>query len=358
MVQNPSHDANWTVCDAVSEPAQGGHAAHSTGVTVIAGRPDSSGARAARSRPQQAILVDRDGSTWLLWDGKRSARSTWPTTRSPTHLAWGRQLRAARAPAHRAGPVQRDTGGTAADGAAASRTPVARRPFSVPAPIGAVVVSYAVDQSSSGAVALLRGAAGRPAADLAGARRDPAQHQFLWAGPTAAAGRRRRWPSCRCRGCWTPRGIRTNRSASSTRPNPRHVRLLEQAGRGRHQLAEPAVRLGAAGRRMRCAPSTWSAAAPRERHPRRPGARHRLLRPDRRRRRRPRRPPVRCSGSLTPAFATASTTRPSTRPPGTAKPLRHLALADPPSPSRGRCCRCSPMVRRYRAPTRCWHMTA
>lgn len=41
MVQNPSTDANWTVCDSVSEPAPGGHGAHSTGVTVIAGRPDS-----------------------------------------------------------------------------------------------------------------------------------------------------------------------------------------------------------------------------------------------------------------------------------------------------------------------------
>ncbi len=39
MVQNTSHDADWTVCDGVS--GQPGRGAHSTGVTVIAGRPYS-----------------------------------------------------------------------------------------------------------------------------------------------------------------------------------------------------------------------------------------------------------------------------------------------------------------------------
>ena len=58
MVQNTSHDANWTVCDAVSGPAQGGHAAHSTGVTVIAGPPDSRGARAGALGSAQGVLVD------------------------------------------------------------------------------------------------------------------------------------------------------------------------------------------------------------------------------------------------------------------------------------------------------------
>lgn len=39
MVQNTAHDANWTVCDVVS--GEGGRAAHSMGVTVIAGvEPD------------------------------------------------------------------------------------------------------------------------------------------------------------------------------------------------------------------------------------------------------------------------------------------------------------------------------
>src|SRR5271155_5530822 len=43
MVQNASHDANWTVCDGVSGTAR---AAHSVGVTGIAGPPDSRGGRA------------------------------------------------------------------------------------------------------------------------------------------------------------------------------------------------------------------------------------------------------------------------------------------------------------------------
>src|ERR1700744_6567067 len=44
MVQNTSHDAHWTVCDAISGTP--GRGAHSTGVTVIAGPPDGEGARA------------------------------------------------------------------------------------------------------------------------------------------------------------------------------------------------------------------------------------------------------------------------------------------------------------------------
>src|ERR1700758_5718056 len=55
MVQNGSRDANWTVCDAVSGTSRG---AHSTGVTVIAGPPDTRGARAATLGSTQAILVD------------------------------------------------------------------------------------------------------------------------------------------------------------------------------------------------------------------------------------------------------------------------------------------------------------
>ncbi|RFD24722.1 type VII secretion protein EccB3 [Mycobacterium uberis] len=74
MVQNNAHDANWTVCDVVSR--EGGRVAHSTGVTVIVGPPESNGTRAAVLGPAHGILVDapaeRGGSTWLLWDGKRS----------------------------------------------------------------------------------------------------------------------------------------------------------------------------------------------------------------------------------------------------------------------------------------------
>lgn len=150
MVQNPSADANWTVCDTVSEPAQSGHAAHSAGITVIAGRPDSSGARAATLAPRQALLAERDGATWLLWDGKRSqinladhaitnalglgqANSEIP---APRPIALGLFNAIPEAP-----PLT-------APGIPNAGAPA---PFSVPAPIGAVVVSYALDQSSSGA---------------------------------------------------------------------------------------------------------------------------------------------------------------------------------------------------------------
>lgn len=149
MVQNPSHDANWTVCDAVSEPAQGGHAAHSTGVTVIAGQPDSSGARAATIASQQAILVDRDGSTWLLWDGKRSQINL--TDHAITN-ALGLGQNNSEVPAPRPIALGLFNAIPEAPPLTAPGIPNAGAPapFSVPAPIGAVVVSYALEQSSSG----------------------------------------------------------------------------------------------------------------------------------------------------------------------------------------------------------------
>ncbi|MGH3578248.1 MAG: type VII secretion protein EccB, partial [Mycobacterium sp.] len=49
MVQNTGKDADWTVCDAVGGPA--------TGVTVIAGAPDSSGARATALGAGRAVLA-------------------------------------------------------------------------------------------------------------------------------------------------------------------------------------------------------------------------------------------------------------------------------------------------------------
>ena len=65
MVQNTSKDANWTVCDSAA-------GAPSSGVTVIAGAPDSSGARAATLAAGHAVLVHNTTSTWLLWEGRRS----------------------------------------------------------------------------------------------------------------------------------------------------------------------------------------------------------------------------------------------------------------------------------------------
>ena len=64
MVQNTGKNADWTVCDSITGPA--------TGVTVIAGAPDSSGTRAAALGSGHAVLVRNTTSTWLLWDGRRS----------------------------------------------------------------------------------------------------------------------------------------------------------------------------------------------------------------------------------------------------------------------------------------------
>jgi type VII secretion protein EccB len=148
MVQNSSHDANWTVCDTVSEPAQGGHAAHSTGVTVIAGQPDTRGARAATLGAAQGILVDNSSSTWLLWDGKRSqidladhavtnALGLGVDVPAPRPVAPGLFNAIPESPALAAPSIPNA-------GAAPS--------FGAPGPIGSVVVSYALDKTSSDAV--------------------------------------------------------------------------------------------------------------------------------------------------------------------------------------------------------------
>ena len=75
MVQNTRKDADWTVCDAASGTA--------AGVTVIAGAPDSTGARAAAMETGKAILVsNRDGQPAPGCCGMASAAgSTSPTTR-------------------------------------------------------------------------------------------------------------------------------------------------------------------------------------------------------------------------------------------------------------------------------------
>jgi type VII secretion protein EccB len=145
MVQNASHDANWTVCDAVSGAS---HGAHSTGVTVIAGPPDGDGARAAAIRANQGVLVDDGSGTWLLWDGKRSkidlsdhavtnALGLGVDVPTPRPIAPGLFNAIPESPPLGAPPVPN---------AGAAPT------FSVPAPIGAVVVSYALDKTSSDAV--------------------------------------------------------------------------------------------------------------------------------------------------------------------------------------------------------------
>ncbi len=152
MVQNASHDANWTVCDAVSGTS---HGAHSTGVTVIAGPPDGDGARAAAIHASQGILVDfpsdRGTSTWLLWGGKRSQIDL--ANHAVTN-ALGLGLGASDVPAPR--PIARGLFNAIPESPALAAPPIPNAggpaSFSVPGPIGAVVVSYGVEQNSSGTV--------------------------------------------------------------------------------------------------------------------------------------------------------------------------------------------------------------
>jgi type VII secretion protein EccB len=141
MVQNTSHDADWTVCDAVGGT---GRSAHSQGATVIAGRPDSHGAKATTIGSAQGILVDFGGTTWLLWNGKRSQidlsdhavtsalglGSDATGAPTPRPIAMGLFNAVPEAPSLTA-PVIPNAG-----------TPAA---FSVPAPIGAVVVAYGLE---------------------------------------------------------------------------------------------------------------------------------------------------------------------------------------------------------------------
>jgi type VII secretion protein EccB len=152
MVQNASHDANWTVCDAVSEPARGGRAVHSTGVTVIAGPPDGRGARAATLGSGQAVLVASPGdggtSTWLLWDGRRSQIDL--ANHAVTNaLGLGVDVPAPRPIAPGLFNAIPESPPLTAPGIPNAGAPAN---FPVPAPIGAVVVSHALDQSPSGTV--------------------------------------------------------------------------------------------------------------------------------------------------------------------------------------------------------------
>ncbi|OBG37688.1 type VII secretion protein EccB [Mycobacterium sp. E3198] len=148
MVQNASHDADWTVCDAVSGAA---HGAHSTGVTVIAGPPDGTGARATAIRANQGILVDNGTTTWLLWDGKRSQIDL---ANHAVTTALGLGVGNSDVPAPR--PVAQGLFNAIPESPplTAPSIPNAGGPavFSVPAPVGAVVVSYGLEQNSSGAL--------------------------------------------------------------------------------------------------------------------------------------------------------------------------------------------------------------
>ena len=142
MVQNTSQDADWMVCDSVSGH---GRATHSEGVTVIAGRPDSRGARAAALGTGHAVVVDNGTATWLLWDGRRS-RIDLADRAVTSALGLGVDVPTPR-------PIAPGLFNAIPEGPALSTPaiPGAGNPpqfgLPVPAPIGAVVVAYGADNS-------------------------------------------------------------------------------------------------------------------------------------------------------------------------------------------------------------------
>jgi type VII secretion protein EccB len=142
MVQNTAKDANWTMCDAVSGPT--------TGVTLIAGPLDSSGARAAALGGGHAVLVDNGAGTWLLWDGRRSRidLADRPVTGAlglgidvprPRSIAAGLFNAVPEAPALTA-PAIRDAGSPP------------RFALPVPALVGAVVVAHGLETNPDNSV--------------------------------------------------------------------------------------------------------------------------------------------------------------------------------------------------------------
>jgi type VII secretion protein EccB len=137
MVQNTTRDAFWTVCDTVSGA--------SAGVTVIAGRPADGGERAATLPEHHAVLVENEGRTWLLWDGRRSAidlnnravtdaLGLGADVPAPRPIAVGLFNAVPEAPALIAPPI-----------AGAGEPP--RFTLGEPAPVGAVVAAYEADNS-------------------------------------------------------------------------------------------------------------------------------------------------------------------------------------------------------------------
>jgi type VII secretion protein EccB len=138
MVQNTSKDADWTVCDAATGPA--------AGVTVIAGTPDSSGARAAALGEGHAVLARSGTGSWLLWDGRRSridladraitsALGLPSDIPAPRPIAVGLFNAIPEAPALTP-PAIPDAGSPARFG------------LPLPAPVGAVVVAHALEANS------------------------------------------------------------------------------------------------------------------------------------------------------------------------------------------------------------------
>src|SRR5580692_3578085 len=126
MVQNTRKDADWTVCDSA--------AGTTAGVTVIAGAPDSTGARAAAVEAGKAVLVSNPTSAWLLWDGRRS-RIVLADHAVTSALGLGTDI-----------PTPRPIAGGLFNAIPDAGSPAK---FPVPAPVGAVVESHGLESNSA-----------------------------------------------------------------------------------------------------------------------------------------------------------------------------------------------------------------
>ncbi|MBV9318381.1 MAG: type VII secretion protein EccB [Mycobacterium sp.] len=137
MVQGSAKDANWAVCDAISGPT--------AGVTVLAGVPDNSGARAAALGAGRAVVVDNGTGIWLLWNGRRSpidladravtgALGLGTDVPKPRPIAAGLFNAVPEAPAL-AAPAIPDAGSPP------------RFALPVPVPVGAVVVTHGLENN-------------------------------------------------------------------------------------------------------------------------------------------------------------------------------------------------------------------
>ena len=143
LVQNTRKDADWTVCDAATGT--------DAGVTVIAGAPDSGGARAAALDTGKAVLVGDATNAWLLWEGRRSrvgladhavtsALGFGTDAHLPRPISAGLFNAIPESPPL-AAPVIADAGSPAK--------------FPVPAPIGGVVESHGLENDSPNYYAVL-----------------------------------------------------------------------------------------------------------------------------------------------------------------------------------------------------------
>ncbi|WP_059015384.1 type VII secretion protein EccB [Mycobacterium sp. M26] len=137
LVQNASRDADWAVCDGVGPDPD------ASGVTVIAGAVDRGGPRADTLAATDAILVDGPQGSWLLWNGRRSAvdpadRAVADALGLPTPGTASRPISPGLFNAIPEGPPLR-----APQIPGAGLAPTFALP--VPAPVGAVVLSYRTD---------------------------------------------------------------------------------------------------------------------------------------------------------------------------------------------------------------------